>query len=296
MLQKCAIIALNFAHIGETQMILRLSPTQLSMFFGCAFQYYQRYILGRIVPPGIALHMGSGLHAAADVNFTQKMATRKDMPRDVFEDAAEQEFNRRLNDEGVLLSKEEAGRSTHFLEECKLKTIEMARVLHDDVAPEIQPIAVEKTIEFTREATPGIVYTGRLDVLDETHDVIDVKSAKSRWGAGKAEEQDQPLFYLPGARETMGTKSEKFVYHIVTKAKTPTHQVVETTRDESDLVALEERAKTMKSMRDAGLFPPCDPGHWRCSPIWCGFYLAGCKYISKRKKMVYINRKVKNHE
>jgi len=258
------------------------------MFFGCPAAYYQRYILGRKVPPGIALHMGTGLHAAADVNFTQKMATREDLPRDVFEDAAEQEFNRRLKDEGVLLSKEDAGRATLYLEECKVKTIQMAGVLHDDVAPDVQPIAVERDIEFTRDATPGIVYAGRLDVLDETHDVIDVKSSKARWGAGKAEEQDQPVFYLPGARETLGTKSEEFVYHIVTKAKTPTHQVVRTTRDESDLVALEERAKTMKAMRDAGLFPPCDPGSWRCRPLYCAYFLAGCKYKSARQKKLFL--------
>jgi len=271
-------------------MVLRLSPSQVSTFFGCPAAYYQRYILGRKIPPGIALHMGTGLHAASDVNFTQKMASRRDLPRDVFADAAEQAYNERLRDEGVLLPQEDASRAKLFLEECKVKTIQMAGVLHDDVAPLVQPIAVEKDVEFTREGVPGVVFAGRLDVLDETHDVIDIKGSKSKWPAGKAEQEGQPVFYLHGAREYLGTQSKDFIFHVITKGKTPVHQPVRTTRDESDLLALEEQAKIIVNMRKAGLFPPCDPGHWRCSPVWCGYYLAGCKYISRRKRLVYINR------
>jgi hypothetical protein len=270
--------------------MLYLSPTQLSMFFGCAAAYYQRYILGRKIPPGIALVMGSGLDAAANVNFTQKQATRIDLPISDFEDAAATEFDERVKNEGLLLTKEEASRSSLLIGESKDKSVELARKLCTDVAPRIQPIAVQAKVCFERDAVKDVAFEGFVDVVDESHDVIDVKSSKNKWQEDKASSEEQPTFYLKGARETLGTQSEKFTYHIITKGKTPQHQVVDTTRDESDLVSLDNRANVLVTMRKAGLFPPTDPGSWRCGPMWCGYYLAGCPFISKRKKMAYINR------
>jgi len=271
-------------------MVLRISPTMDAMFTGCPAQYYQRYVLGRKVPPGIALHMGTGLHKASEVNFVQKKTTREDLPKSVLEDAAEQGFKDRLEEEGVLLSQEEKGRASLLLEESRVKTIEMAGVLHEEVAPLIQPIEVEAEVEFTRENTPGIVYRGRLDIADESQKLIDIKTSKARWGKDKGDGQNQPVFYMTGARESLNIDSDEFLFHIVTKAKTPTHQLVSTTCDESDLIALEQRALVLQAMRAAGLFPPCDPESWRCSPKWCGYFLAGCKYISKRRIFSYINR------
>ncbi|MCP4568979.1 MAG: PD-(D/E)XK nuclease family protein [FCB group bacterium] len=273
-------------------MNLRISPTQVSMFFGCAAAYYQRYILGRKIPPGIALAMGTGLDEAANVNFIQKQATRKDLPLDMFEDAAATAFTERVRKEGLLLTKENASRSEQFIAESKDKTVELARKLGESVAPLIQPVAVQTTIEFIRDANPEVIHTGKIDVLDETHDVIDVKSSKNRWSKVKATAQVQPTFYIPGVKETLNASPKRFVYHIITKAKKPVHQMVETFRDESDLIELDYRIEIIVKMRKAGLFQPCDPDHWRCSPEWCAFYLAGCKYISTRKKITYINREV----
>ena len=273
-------------------MILRLSPSQTSTFYGCPASYYQSYILGRRVPPGIALAIGTGLDEAANVNFLQKQATRVDIPLEDFEDAAATAFEKRVRRDGLLLTREEASRADAFIAEAKDLTVTLARKLGEVVAPLIQPIAVQSTVEFTRKANPNVIHTGKIDVMDETHDVIDVKSSKNRWPKAKAASQVQPTFYLPGAKETLNAQPKRFVYHIITKAKTPAHQVVETTRDESDLVALDIRVKIIVDMRKAGLFPPCDPDHWRCGPKWCGFFLAGCKYISTRRKMVYINREV----
>ena len=274
-------------------MIWKLSPTQLSMFLGCAAAYYQRYILGRKTPPGIALAMGTGLDEAANVNFIQKQATRVDLPLEEFEDAAATAFERRIRQDGLLLTREDMSRGSDLvIAEAKDKTVEIARKLGECVAPLIQPVGVQLTVEFMRDANPGVVHFGKIDVMDETHDVIDVKSSANRWAKEKASSQVQPTFYINGVKETLNADPKRFLYHIITKGKKPVHQVVETFRDESDLIALDESVKTMVNMRNAGLFPPCDPDGWRCGPKWCGFYLAGCKYISKRRTTIYINREV----
>lgn len=263
------------------------SPTQMNMFSGCAAAYYQRYICGFKTPPRVALLIGTGLHGGADLNLRQKIETRKDLPMSDVKDAAAAAFDKRLEADGVFMTDEESGRKDQILGESKDKTVQMVGVFHESASPMIQPVAVEEEVSFTRDTLPDVVFHGRLDVIEENDNVLDIKSSKARWPEGKAENELQPSFYLPGASE-LGKKPKYFVYHVITKAKTPVHQVVTTTRDESDLSALDQRARVMKACIEVGLFPPCEPDHWRCSPKWCGYFMT-CKFRSERDKNKYFS-------
>lgn len=259
------------------------SPSQMGMFFGCAAAYYQRYILGIKVPPGVALLLGSGVDKGAETNFRQKIDTREDLPLSDVQDATATAFDERLDADGVYLLNDEASQAEQLLGEAKDKAVQVVSVFHCQAAPRIQPISVQTEVSFIREDLDDVVFRGFPDIIDNNENVLDVKTSKLKWPDGKAENEFQPTFYLPGVRAS-GMKAEKFTYHIVTKTKTPTHQVVDTERDESDLLALEERARTMVACIKAGLFPPVEPDHWRCSsPKWCGYYV-NCKYKSERDK------------
>ena len=259
----------------------------MNMFSGCAAAYYQRYICGIKTPPGVALLIGTGLHGGAELNLRQKIETRQDLPLSDVKDAAATAFESRLAEDGVFMTKEEKEISDQLLGEAKDKTVQMVGVFHKSASPMIQPVAVEEEVSFTRENLPDVVFHGILDVIEENDDVLDIKSSKARWPDAKAENEIQPSFYLPGAQE-LGKKPKNFVYHVITKAKTPVHQVVTTTRDESDLIALEQRARVMMACISAGLFPPCEPDHWRCSPKWCGYFM-NCKFKSERDKNKYFS-------
>lgn len=269
-------------------MVLKISPSQMSTALGCAAAYYQKYILRRKIPPGIFLAVGSGLDEASNVNFLQKMSTREDLPLEDLNDAAVTEFNRRLLKEGLFLTKEEAQNSEKVISDAKGKMLQLVKGFRDFVAPVIQPVCVQGSISFTRDAVPGVLFRGKIDVMNDEHDVIDLKSAKGKWPKGKADHEYQPSFYIHGARESLNAKTKRFTYHILTKGKETAHHVIHTKRDPSDLKTIEERAKVIVSMRNSGLFPPCDPGDWRCGPRWCSFYLAGCKYVSERNRKIHL--------
>lgn len=281
---------------GERQMTEYIfSPSQMGMFFGCAAAYYQRYIMGLKVPPRIALLLGSGVDKGAETNFRQKIETHEDLPLGDVQDATATAFDERLDADGVYLMKEEKPMTDSLLSEAKDKAVQMVGVFHRQAAPAIQPISVQTEVSFFREELEDVVFRGFPDIIDENENVLDVKTSKNKWSEGKAENEFQPTFYLPGARAS-GMKASKFTYHIVTKAKTPVYQVVDTERDESDLLALEERARTMVACIKAGLFPPVEPDHWRCSsPKWCGYYV-NCKYKSERDKNRYFSIPIQKSE
>lgn len=56
----------------------RLSPTQIVMYIRCGFQYYQRYVLGKKIPPAATLVEGSTHHTAFEANNKHKMKTGRD--------------------------------------------------------------------------------------------------------------------------------------------------------------------------------------------------------------------------
>jgi hypothetical protein len=262
--------------------------SHMGMFSRCQVAYYRRYICGEIIPPAIALIMGTGLHGGAELNFKQKMETRKDLPVSDVKAAAAAVFEERLSVDGVYMTMEEKTRADQLLGESKDKMIEMTGVFQREASPRIQPLAVEKEISFKRESLPDVVFNGQLDLVEESgQNVIDIKTSKNKWQEGKADSELQPTFYLQGARE-IGMNPQQFIYHVVTKAKMPVHQMIVTNRDESDLVALEARARVMMECIKAGIFSPCDPGHWMCTVAWCG-YFPTCKYRSERDKNRYFS-------
>jgi hypothetical protein len=85
-----------------------ISPSQMDMFFRCGEQYRRRYVLGEIVPPGVALVKGSAVHKAAEVNYRQKVETHVDLALSDLTDAAATDVTHRVAAEGLMLTPEES--------------------------------------------------------------------------------------------------------------------------------------------------------------------------------------------
>ena len=57
-----------------------ISDSQLRMLTRCGIQYENRYVMGEIIPPGIAAVRGIGVHRAAAANGQQKIESGSDHP------------------------------------------------------------------------------------------------------------------------------------------------------------------------------------------------------------------------
>jgi RecB family exonuclease len=142
-----------------------LSPSQVRTFRDCGAKWYYKYALGLPDPPNGSLVRGRVVHQMAEAFFQSKLDGRSPDPDDLqasFEEAwdtaaAQAAFGA---DEDVDLLKRQAAMLT--------------RKYLDEVAPEIEPAALELPVQGV---IGGVPVRGFVDLLDTSGRVIDLKTA-----------------------------------------------------------------------------------------------------------------------
>jgi RecB family exonuclease len=142
-----------------------LSPSQVRTFRDCGAKWYYKYALGLPDPPNGSLVRGRVVHQMAEAFFRAKLDGGSPDPDDLyasFEEAwdtaaADAAFGA---DEDVDLLKRQAAILT--------------RKYLDEVAPEIEPAALELSVQGV---IGGVSVRGFVDLLDTSGRVIDLKTA-----------------------------------------------------------------------------------------------------------------------
>ena len=88
-------------------MIASFRQSSLSTWENCPEQFRRRYVEGEIIPPGLAAHIGTGVHRAAEVNHRAKLATGRDEPLGVLQDAARDGYVKAVKAQGAYFAPEE---------------------------------------------------------------------------------------------------------------------------------------------------------------------------------------------
>lgn len=259
-----------------------ISQSMLNTFYRCPEQFRRRYIDGEILPPGIAARKGSATHKAAEINHQHKIATKSDMSLGDLQDAARDEYVRLVKEEGVFIPKEEAGETKKLLADGLDSTVRLTKVYREKVAPQIQPILVEEIIYL--DAGLSLPLRGIVDVVTEKEGgkihLPDLKTTAKAYSQGTADSALQLTFYGGLVAERLGQWPDSYSLEIMIDNSKSYHQSLTTSRTKADWEILMMRIENMLEHLKAGLFHPCDPGHWCHSPKWCGFFWS-CKYANK---------------
>lgn len=264
-----------------------LSPSALDTFCKCPEQYRRRYIMKEKLPPGIAAHRGRGIHKGVQVNFAQKVETRKDLPASQIVEACVSEFEAGIQKEGYLLSGDEAARgATVVIGEEKDSVATLAEAFATVQAPDYQPTLVEEEIRIELpDSTHDLL--GYLDLLTDDDIIADFKSAKKRKSQADADNSVQLTFYAAGAYIKTGRKPTVRLDVILDQRKGVQRQILDSTRDLPDFRALANRTSAVLVSIKAGAFPPAMPGSWWCSAKWCGYW-STCPYVNSERKLLQI--------
>jgi hypothetical protein len=259
------------------------------MFLGrCAEQWRRRYIEGDKFPPGIALHIGSGFHKAAEVNYEGKLLTRLDEPLDVCVDAAVTEYDAKLDQLGLMLPKEEVGDAAKIMGEGKDAVVGFTEEWHKIVAPIYQPQFIEEKFLID---LPGVnkPFLGFIDLYSEQGTLSDLKSGARAWTQDRADGATQMTLYREAIRQKTGQYPAKMRFDTVIEYSNGFfYEPFETTRDQQDLEILINKAKIMERMIEAECYPPANPDSWSCNAVWCGYFHT-CQYM-KRKVIIDVGR------
>ena len=257
-----------------------ISPSQLTMAAKCPAQYEFRYMKKIIKPPNIAMIRGSGVHAAAEFNFRQKIETHEDVPaKDAVEIAAEA-FDEKAADGIEFTTDEKLDGTANTIGAAKDATVRMAEFHITEQAPDYQPIDVEAKIHMPLIGRADLF--GIVDLIDNRHRVVDVKTGVKSKPKDAADISLQLTSYAVLVKYHTGiAPSELRLDSVLDQKRGCKRQVLETTRTERDFVALANRINALNNMIATGSFPPTDPSAWWCSKRWCG-YAGMCKYHSGR--------------
>lgn len=261
-------------------MIPFISQSMIGQFLRCPEQFRRRWIENEIIPPGIAARRGTAVHKAAAVNHLQKITSKIDLPLGDLQDAARDEYVRVIKDEGVFIPKEQVPAAKKLMGEGLDSAVNLTALYHRELAPQIQPIMAEERQKI--DIGLPVALHGTIDVVTDTGWLPDLKSASKSKGINEAHNSLQLSFYSGLYFSKFGKWPDKLSLEILVATKEPKLQSLVTTRDNADWQNLLIRIGFMLAQIDAGLFPPCEPGAWICSPVWCGFYQS-CRYVTRRK-------------
>lgn len=254
-----------------------LSPSQLEMFAKCPESWRRRYVEKDIIPPRLAMLKGSAVHAGAEVNMRQKMDSHSDLPVGDIVMAAVEAYESRVAADGYSLgeneTKAEVGRYKDVV-------AAMAEVHAREQAPDYQPVAVESKF---RIELPAISHdlVGVIDLVDKSGAVVDFKTAGKAMTPADVETSTQLSVYA-ASRDCSEVPVRLDVLIEPSARKPVRRQLIEASRDKTDLPIIARRVTVVSKTIDAGLFPPAPVGSWWCSESWCGYW-STCPYVNSER-------------
>lgn len=268
-----------------------LSPSALEMYAKCGEQYRRRYIEREIIPPGMAMLRGTGVHGGIETNMRQKTETYRDLPVGDVIDAAVAKFDDELKS-GFALDAEQTSRGKDtVVGETRDSVATLAGVAGQDLCPKYQPKYIEQAV---RIELPGSTHDllGVIDLADDKARIIDVKTSGKSKSQSDADGSVQLTVYSAMHQVLTGTPPEELVLETLVALKTPKLQTLVTTRGSADLHALAARIEATTHGIAKGVFAPAPSGAWWCSRMYCGYWHT-CPFVNSGSK-TFVDLKAKS--
>jgi len=244
----------------------------------CPEQFRRIYVNGERIPPGISARRGSSTHEAIRLNHSHKLHADDDLPVDVLQDCARDEYNRLLLKEGVFIPKADMPYKDRLLNAGLNAAVKLTALYHDEVAPLIKPVLVEERVKA--DVGLPLILSGGIDCYTVDGWLPDFKTADKSKSPSFADQSLQLTFYAGLIYHQRGEWPKKCSLDVLVNNQTATYQHLVTGRGPADFERLLIRLDVICAQIFSGIFPPCDPGAWICSPKWCGFYQT-CKYSGR---------------
>lgn len=289
----------------------QLHVSMLYTLSACGEQFRRRYGARfgladqeEIIPPGIALAIGSATHKAVEVNLKNKIDTGELLRREEVLEVGYEEA-KGIWSGGMSLTDEEAENQIRTKGDMLDMVVALAALHYDDVAPNIWPVAVEEKFVIKMKRYPFDL-SGQIDVREQ-HTLSPVLKYNKKNG------RTSPAEFITSIRDTKtaGRKPQPDViksiqmamysmaheiYHgelpgivhldYLLKTKTPQAITITGQPDPRWIDPLMARVHRFAEIIDAvqrGKAPltPAQPDDWRCTKKWCG-YATSCPFWSGR--------------
>jgi hypothetical protein len=224
------------------------------------------------MPPGVALLIGTGVHASAALDLTAKRDTGKLLTVEAVQQAAAESVKAEWDKTGVVLDDDEK-----LLGEKRVKgetvdaAVGLAGLHHKDLAPTLAPRHIERPFTVELKGYP-VDLSGTLDLQEDNGTLRDLKTRAASPPAGLADSSLDLSFYGLAAKALDGVAPKVLALDVLVKTKTPKLVTQTTTRGDAAYRALLLRIEAVSKAIESGAFPPCSPDDWCCSVKFCGYF------------------------
>lgn len=247
----------------------------------CMEQFRRRYIEKEVIPPGVALIVGTGTHKGVDVNMVHKIETGELLAEEDVADAARDGVNLAW-DGGVKLEPEELQRGIKIVRgEAVDKAVRLAKLHHREKAPQINPIHAERPWTLEIEGY-SMDLVGRLDI-QEADTVRDTKTSGKTPADSCAQKSLQLKAYALAVKILDGKAPSRVFLDYLIDTKIPKSATFGHEPDVEDFQAVLYRLEVIAAAMRAGVFVPVEPDHWCCSAMYCGYWNS-CRFVKHPKQ------------
>lgn len=262
-----------------------LSISAMDTLSRCGEQYRRRYIEREIIPPGVALLVGRGVDASVDKNLTHKITTEGALlTTEEVTDTARDAFVREWSASEIALSEEELQDGIEKTKDAGIdKTVRLARLHSERLAPVIRPTAVQRKWRIALPNYP-MDLIGKTDI-EEVDAVRDTKTSGKSPRENEADLSNQLTLYALARRVLDRATTMKVALDYLVDLKKPRAVTVESTRDDEDFRVMLRRIEVAMRAIEQGVFVPAAQTEWFCNLRWCG-YARTCAYFRGRKTVV----------
>jgi len=228
-------------------------------------QYQFRYLEGIKIPPAGVMIQGSAYHKAIASDLVSVKETHDLLPlsdvRDIFSTHFDEQVHQKVSsDDGEEFEFDNINWEEQDPGEVKDKGIELVELYHCTTAPGIIPVEVENKLTSDINGDEFVLIA---DVVTEDV-IIDHKVKKRRFSEAELKQDLQATAYTYFYRKP-------FQFHQALKLKTPTIDIAETERSQSDWGFFETLVPKIKQAITSGIFYP-NPTGWHCSESFCGYF------------------------
>jgi hypothetical protein len=254
----------------------------LDMLHKCGEQYRRRYVEGEIVPPAIAMTVGSSVHDAARDSLQKKIDTGDLLSVDECAQLARDALVARWDYEGVGLNNDERKQGEAVVRgEAVDKVVRLSKFHAGYLAPLLKPIAVERSWVIECEGYP-FDFVGIIDVEELGPVLRDLKTKGKSPSQGEADYSDQLTMYALAKYAQVGELPTAMWLDCIVDLKAgPVLKQQATIRDAVDVEIFARRLENAAKVVESGVFTPARRSDWWCGPKWCGYY-DSCPYVRGR--------------
>lgn len=258
---------------------IEIHQSSLSMLLKCGLQYQFRYIQGIKRPPGVAAHVGTGLHTGAEFCDRAFVKDGAYPEPGLMKDAVRDAVNGRFEQEGVMML--EPTPISEVRGQAVDRAILLAEAWRSEVAPLSEPMIVkpgegliEKPFNLAVKLE-GFEFNlaGKIDKIDKAGAVRDLKSSAKSPAADTADRSVQLTIYARAAAQSLKVESIPVqLDNLVSLAKGVKYVPLVSKRGPEDFQRLYHRLVPVMKQLESGIFLPASEMGWWCSPEWCGYW------------------------